>query len=212
MVAAALVYASLLVVQPGDPPTSSHEFKTYEALKAKAGKDAQAQVKLALWCEAHGMNAERVKHLAQAVLSDPKNVLARGLLGLIALGNRWEPVDRAGERIKADDALAARRAQYHLRRTRLTVDEIKSQQAADLLEKKGNYQSAYEARQKSNQRLASAHAELAMWCEHNGLKPEETAALHSRRPPRPFPRFKLEASRLCEAKRSLDEPRSARRR
>ena len=176
MVAAALVYASLLVVQPGDPPTSSHEFKTYEALKAKAGKDAQAQVKLALWCEAHGMNAERVKHLAQAVLSDPKNVLARGLLGLIALGNRWEPVERAGERIKADDALAARRAQYHLRRSRLTVDEIKSQQAADLLEKKGNYQAAYEARQKSNRRLAertrrAGHVVRAQWTQARGDRP-----------------------------------------
>ena len=104
MVHPALLCASLLVVQVGDSPTLSQDFKNYQALKAKAGKDPQAQVKLALWCEAHGMNGERVKHLAQAVLSDPKNATARGLLGLIALGSRWETAERARERIKADDA------------------------------------------------------------------------------------------------------------
>ena len=115
----------------------NHDLKTYEALKAKAGKESQAQVKLALWCEAHGMNGERVRHLAQAVLSDPKNVTARGLLGLIAFGSRWETAERARERIMADDALAAKRAEYQRRRSKLTSDEIKSQQAADLLEARG---------------------------------------------------------------------------
>ena len=99
MVHAALLCASLLVVQVGDSPALSHDFKTYEALKAKAGKDPQAQVKLALWCEAHGMNGERVKHLAQAVLSDPKNVTARGLLGLIAIR---QPMGNGGASPRAD--------------------------------------------------------------------------------------------------------------
>src|SRR5271169_6751137 len=131
MLHVALLCAGLLATQAGDPLASPQDIKTYEALKAKAGKDPQAQVKLALWCEAHGMNGERVKHLAQAVLSDPKNVTARGLLGLIALGSRWETAERARERIKADDAQAAKRAEYHERRTKLTNDEIRSQQAAD---------------------------------------------------------------------------------
>ena len=48
MVNAALLCASLLVVQVGDPPALSRDFKTYGSLKAKAGKDPQAQVKLAL--------------------------------------------------------------------------------------------------------------------------------------------------------------------
>lgn len=175
MIHAALLCASLLVVQVGDSPTLSQDFKNYQALKAKAGKDPQAQVKLALWCEAHGMNGERVKHLAQAVLSDPKNATARGLLGLIALGSRWETADRARERIKADDAHAAKRAEYQERRSKLTNDEITSQQVADLLEKKGDYQAAYRARLRSNRRLAEAHVELGLWCDRNGLKPEETA-------------------------------------
>ena len=156
-------------------PPSSGDIKTYEALKAKAGKDSQAQVKLALWCEAHGLNAERVKHLAQAVLSDPKNATARGLLGLIAFGGRWETAERARERIKADDALAAKLAEYEQRRSKLTADEIRSQQAADRLEQKGDYEAAYSARLKSNRRLAQAHVELGLWCDPNGLKPEATA-------------------------------------
>ena len=175
MVNTALLYASLLVVQVGDPPGLSHNINTYEALKAKAGKDAQAQVKLALWCEAHDLNGERVKHLAQAVLSDPKNVTARGLLGLIAVGSRWETVERAHERIKADDAQVAKRAEYQERRAKLTNDEIRYQQAADLLEKKGDHQAAYSARLASNRRLAAAHVELGMWCDRNGLAPEATA-------------------------------------
>ena len=43
------------------------------AAKAKAGQTADAQVKLALWCEAHGLTAERTRHLALAILSDPTN-------------------------------------------------------------------------------------------------------------------------------------------
>ncbi len=30
------------------------------------------------WCESHGLGAERMKHLAMAVLYDPSNGLARG--------------------------------------------------------------------------------------------------------------------------------------
>ncbi len=175
MIHAALLCASLLVGQIADPPSSSGDIKTYEALKAKAGKDSQAQVKLALWCEAHGLNAERLKHLSQAVLSDPRNVTVRGLLGLIAFGSRWETAERVRERIQADDALSSKLAEYERRRSKLTADEIRIQQAADLLEKKGDYQAADSARLKSNRPLAQAHVELGLWCELNDLKPEATA-------------------------------------
>ena len=95
-----------------------------------------------------------LKHLAQAVLSDPKNVTARGLLGLIAFGSRWETAEQARERIKADDALAAKMAEYEERRSKLTAEEIKGQQTADRLEKNGDYQAAYSARLRSNRPLA----------------------------------------------------------
>jgi hypothetical protein len=92
-------------------------------LKAKAGKDAPSQVKLALWCEAHGLDAERVNHLARAVLADPKNVTARGLLGLLAICGRWESAEKIGERIKADEQRAARLAEYNTRRAKLVGEE-----------------------------------------------------------------------------------------
>ena len=56
---------------------SSTDLTGYQARK-KAGRDAKAQVRLALWCEAHGLTAERLKHLSLAVLYDPANALARG--------------------------------------------------------------------------------------------------------------------------------------
>jgi hypothetical protein len=175
MLHATVLFTGLLFAVVGDAPESSHDLKAYDALKAKAGRDSQAQVKLALWCEARGLNAERVKHLALAVLSDPRNVTARGLLGLIAFGTRWETTEQARERIKADDALGAKLAEYEQRRSKLTANEIRSQQAADRLEDSGDYNAAYSARLRSNRRLAPAHVELGRWCESQGLKPEATA-------------------------------------
>ncbi len=49
-------------------PKDSADRAAYEAAQAKAGHDAKAHVRLALWCEAHGLGAERMKHLAMAVL------------------------------------------------------------------------------------------------------------------------------------------------
>ena len=40
--------------------------------QSRAGHDARAHVRLALWCEAHGMTAERMKHLAAAVAPRPR--------------------------------------------------------------------------------------------------------------------------------------------
>ena len=39
---------------------------TYESFAKKAGETPAAHVQLALWCEAHGMSAERDKHLKRA--------------------------------------------------------------------------------------------------------------------------------------------------
>ena len=65
--------APLAVVEKSAGPNLA----TYRAALAKAGKNADAQVRLALWCEAHGLTAERLKHLSLAVLYDPTNALAR---------------------------------------------------------------------------------------------------------------------------------------
>jgi hypothetical protein len=175
MLQVALLCASLLAAPASDPAAASGDVQTYEALKAKAGKDSRAQVKLALWCEAHGLDSQRIKHLAQAVLSDSKNVTARGLMGLIASGGRWDTAVRARERMKADDAQAANLAEYERRRSRLTADEIHSRKAVEGVEEKGNLEAAYLARHRNNRRLAQAHVELGLWCRGKGLEPEATA-------------------------------------
>ena len=75
--------------------------------KTSVGRDAEAHVRLALWCEAHGLQAERLKHLALAVLTDPTNATARGLMGLVAYRGRWQRPEAVAEKVKADEALAA---------------------------------------------------------------------------------------------------------
>ena len=82
----------------------SADLPAYEAAKVQAGHDARAHVRLALWCESHGMSAERMKHLAMAVLYDPSNALARGLMGLVAYQGKWERPEASGSEIQDDPA------------------------------------------------------------------------------------------------------------
>jgi hypothetical protein len=73
-------------------------------------------LRLALWCEAHGLNPEKMRHLAAAVLSDPKNAVARALLGLVDDGGKWRDPGAVAERVKADEALSRALASYNARR------------------------------------------------------------------------------------------------
>ena len=175
MIHFALVCACLLAGQTADSPGKPVDLKTYDALRVKAGRDPGAQVKLALWCESHRLGAEQMKHLAMAVLVDPKNSAARGLLGLLDSNGRWESLDRARERLSADSARLAHLPEYERRRAKLTEDEIRSQSARDRLEHDRQYEAANSARMKDNRRLAQAHVNLGLWCERSGLKPEATA-------------------------------------
>ncbi len=77
-----------------DPPTTSPDLEAYQQAKATVGPDAEAQVKLALWCEEHGLTAERIKHLTLATLIDPSHAAARGLLGLISYQGKWQRPDQ----------------------------------------------------------------------------------------------------------------------
>ncbi len=176
MLHVALLSAGLMVALIGDAPGSARDLKTYQALKAKAGNQAGAQIKLALWCEAHGLDAERVKHLVRAVLADPGNVTARGLLGLVAFGGRWESADTVGERIKADAGRAAKLAEYERRRARLSrmEDAIRRREESSR-RVSGGPDSTYADRAKDYQELAEGHYRLGLWCEQNGLKAEALA-------------------------------------
>ena len=87
MAAVVLIFAGFL----GFSPTDRTE---YQAATARAGRDPAAHVKLAVWCEAHGMDAERLEHLAEALAIDPQNAAARGDDGA---GGLRRPVAAAGE-------------------------------------------------------------------------------------------------------------------
>jgi hypothetical protein len=175
MIHLVFVCAGLLVAQVGDRTNSAHDLKTYAALKVKAGKDPQSQVKLALWCEAHGLDPERLKHLAQAVLTDPQNVTARGLLGLLAFAGRWESPERIRERITGDADRAARLADYQGRRAKLAAKQLSIQKVAERYKQNGQPEASDTARFKGDRELAQAHANLGLWCERNNLKPEAIA-------------------------------------
>ena len=75
-------------------------------------------MKLALWCEAHGLTAERTKHLALAMLTDPTNAAARGLLGLVLYQGKWQRPEDVSRRVHDDPARQAILKEYLNRRAR----------------------------------------------------------------------------------------------
>ncbi len=123
----AFIYAGLIATTPmADPGPTPDAAPGYQEAKAGAGRSPEGQVRLALWCEAHGLPAERLKHLALAVLADPGNATARGLMGLIEHDGRWRRPEAVAEEARADAGLAARLAEYNARRAR-TPDSADAQ-------------------------------------------------------------------------------------
>ncbi|MDR3634745.1 MAG: polymorphic toxin-type HINT domain-containing protein [Isosphaeraceae bacterium] len=118
MLAAFLLCAGLVSESPTAKAVAAEDRAAYESARASVGRSPDAHVKLALWCEAHGLQAERLKHLAIAVLADPKQATARGLLGLVAYGGQWQRPDAVTAKISADPALTAVLADYNARRAR----------------------------------------------------------------------------------------------
>jgi Pretoxin HINT domain len=127
---------------------TSADRAAYEAAAAKAGKDSAAHVKLALWCETHGLSSERIKHLTIASTLDPSNVLARGLLGLMAFQGKWVKPDRVEKEIQDDFKLQAVFREYLDRRLRTPPKNVENQ------------------------------LRLAAWCLEHGLKDEAMAHYH----------------------------------
>ena len=107
-----LLAAGLLTVSP-DAPASRAD---YEAARDRAAPEAPAQVALALWCEAHGLPAERLRHLALAALRDPDNAAARGLMGVVRFGDGWASPAKVARQVGSDDDYRAKIAEYHKRR------------------------------------------------------------------------------------------------
>ncbi len=101
---------------PADGPRA--ERAAYEVEQAGVGRDPKAHVKLALWCETHGLPAERLKHLAIAVLLDPKDATARGLMGMVTYGGAWRSPEAVSEKVRTDATMGQRLAEYNGRRAR----------------------------------------------------------------------------------------------
>ena len=99
-----IVCAGLLSASEAPPAKVLAE---YGKAAAEAGRDADAHVRLALWCEAAGLEAERVKHLALAVLLRPSHPTARGLMGLVAYRDHWQPPEAVAAKVSSDQTLAA---------------------------------------------------------------------------------------------------------
>ena len=120
---AVLVCAVCATLEPSSVTTGanseSEAMAAYHAARAGIGRDADAHIRLALWCEGHGMPAERLKHLAIAILTDPSHARARGLMGLVAFRGQWQSPDAVIARVESDGAYAAALAKYNGRRARM---------------------------------------------------------------------------------------------
>ena len=145
----AILLCCVMLGDGGKPAESSATDRAaYEAAAAKAGNDAAAHVKLALWCETHGLSAERIKHLSIATTLDPSNVLARGLLGVMAFEGKWAKPDQVEKEIHEDPKLQAVFREYLDRRVRTPPKNV------------------------------DAQLRIAAWCLDNGLKDEAMAHYH----------------------------------
>ncbi len=116
MVASLLLGYGLLVAQAGDGAADRAE---YEARKARTKNEPVALVKLALWCEEHGLTVERDAQLAEAIRIDPKNAVARGLLGHVEYRGEWIRSSDVSEKVKANAALTAALTDYDTRRAKV---------------------------------------------------------------------------------------------
>ena len=157
----------------------STDLAGYQTAKSKAGRDANAHVRLALWCEAHGLTAERLKHLSLAVLYDPSNALARGLMGLVAYGGKWDRPDAIGRQIQNDPAHQAIIREYLDRRARTPDTADAQMKLAAWCEDKGLKEQAiahYTAVTQINPSFDSAWKHLG-YKKQGGrwIKPEEVA-------------------------------------
>ena len=85
----ALVCAGLIGLMDGTTPPTPAIAAEYRQAQAASGRTPADQIRLALWCEAHGLTAERLRHLALAVLADPANATIGKSL---ALRNDYIPV------------------------------------------------------------------------------------------------------------------------
>jgi len=125
MFTAWIVGAALGVAGAADRAVESADRSAYEAARASAGRDADALVRLALWCEARGMEPEKTTHLTRAILVDPDHAKARGLLGYVRRDGKWLRPSEAARAVEDSPEQRALLAEYLERRakTRDSADD-----------------------------------------------------------------------------------------
>jgi hypothetical protein len=113
-------------VQADGPRTEPSATAAQKPPRVASGDDASVQVRLGLWCEAHGMAAERLEHLSRAILDQPSNVLARALLGFVRYQGKWLRLEAVGQKLSGDSARAPVIREY-LERRAATPDTPEAQ-------------------------------------------------------------------------------------
>ena len=128
MISSILISGAVIVgALAGDDVSKDRpDLEAYHSAAARAGHDAKAHVRLALWCEAHGLTAERAKQLALSVLYDPSNALARGLSGLVSYQGKWKRPDEISETV-GDDPHQKELVRQYLERRAKTPDRADAQ-------------------------------------------------------------------------------------
>jgi hypothetical protein len=91
----------------------------YASATTQTKLDAAGHVRLALWCESHGLTSERKEHLEQAAAADPSQPAAHGLLGLVPYRGAWLRAEAMGERAQADETRPDLLAEYNAKRAAL---------------------------------------------------------------------------------------------
>ncbi len=135
MISACLLAVAMTAGAPDESAIADRA--AYDAAVAAAGRDADAQVDLALWCEARGLAAEKAKHLARAVLLDPENPRARGLLGQVKRDGRWLRASDAARGVEESAERKALMAEYFDRRSKTDDDADGQYKLALWCEEKG---------------------------------------------------------------------------
>lgn len=113
----AIVCCGVFAATSAEPQSTARpNLSAYEQARNQHGPGAADQVSLALWCERNDLYAERLIHLTRAVLVDPANVMARGLLGLVddSRGRSHRPETLAEYRGRRDRAPETADAQWKL--------------------------------------------------------------------------------------------------
>ncbi len=140
MIGTLMVCCALLGLDTGEggsPVGAPADRTSYESARKSAGRDAGAHVRLALWCESHGLPTERMKHLALAVLYDPSHAMARGLMGLVEYQGKWGSPEDVGDRIQNDPAYRDLIREYLERRVQATHKADSQMRLATWCEQKG---------------------------------------------------------------------------